>query len=165
MTGVEVALLATTALGTGANVAGNVMAANAQQNAAERNAALKNAQADELLSRQAVNERILRERSEESAAAYQGAAGLGESGGGIGGVMKIKSDLEETIMNSRREAEFKAKMLRAGADIDLQLGSDAVTAAWITGAGNVLNTGANVYNIMKPPSTTVVQLPQVKETA
>lgn len=164
MTGIEIALLATTALGTGANVYGNVKAAGAQASAAEKNAALKNAQADELISRQAINERILRERSEENAASYAGAAGLGESGGGIGGVMKIKADLEETILNSRREADFKAKMLRAGAEIDTQLSSDITDAAWITGAGTVLGTGANIYNMMKPPSTTVVQLPQIKET-
>lgn len=163
MSGIEVGLIATAVLGSGTQVAGNVMAANAKADATARSGSLKRQQADELMSRQVINERIMRERAEISAGTYAGASGLGESGGGIGGVLQIHADLEESIINTRREAEFKAKMLRAGADIDNDLASDGVSAAWISGAGTVLSGGANIYNIMRPPSSKPTELP--KESA
>jgi hypothetical protein len=54
--------------------------------------------------------------------------------------------MEENIANSRREAEFKAQMLRAGADIDSQLASDSITAAWIGAGGTAISSGANIYS-------------------
>src|SRR4051812_6920885 len=81
MSGIEVGLIASAALGAGTQVAGNVMAANAKADATARSGALKRQQADELMSRQVINERIMRERAEISAGTYAGASGLGESGG------------------------------------------------------------------------------------
>lgn len=149
MSGIEIALAAAAVGGTALNVYGNISGANAQEEAAQRNAALKREQADELLDRQIINERIMRRAAEKAERGYVASfASTGRGGGGVGGVLQIKEELEENIANTRRDAEFKAKMLRAGADIETSLASDAVSAAWISGAGTILTTGAQAYGMI-----------------
>jgi hypothetical protein len=151
MTGVEIGLGIAALVGTGAQVYGNVAAARSQEEAARREAEFKMIQADELMERQRINEQIMVEQGDEMGSAYVAAfASTGRGGGGVGGQLRIKRDVERSIANSHREAEFKAKMLRAGADVEMDLASDAVSAAWISSAGSVLTTGANVYNLYKP---------------
>lgn len=149
MSGMEIPLIIGMVAGTGTQVAGGIMAANSQADAQNRNAALKKLQADELLSRQTINEKIMRDQAEKVAKGYSvGFAASGREGAGIGGMLQIKRDTEENILNSRREAEFKAQMLRSGADIDQSLASDYQTASYITGAGSLLSGGANIYSIL-----------------
>lgn len=135
------------AAGLGLSVVGTVLAAQAQKEAAEKEASLKRDQADELLSREAINEQILRDQSEDLTKDYGAAfAASGLGGSGIGGTLKLRSNLEQTLANSRRDAEFKARMLRAGADMQGQLASDVYTAGIITGAGTALTGGMSTFS-------------------
>jgi hypothetical protein len=151
--------------GIAIDVIGRVNEADDQADAAARTAAIKDAQARELLERNAINEKILRERAEFQEHGYIAAvADTGFGGGGLGGVMKIRRDLAMTLENNRRDAEFRARMLRAGADVDMQLASDAVSASYISGAGTILSQGAKTYTAYSAPSSTTSSLPKVGET-
>jgi hypothetical protein len=163
MSGVEIGLGAVAAVGVGTKIVGDIVGANAQADAAKREAALKNQQADELLSRQSVNERIMLEQDQQAEHEFGAAfASTGREGGGIGGMLTIHKNTLDAIANTRRDAEFKAQMIRAGAESDIQLASDRTTASYITGAGTLLSAGAQAYNLYKGPSSNPQQLPQVK---
>ncbi len=153
MSGVETGLLIGSIVGgTGLNIWGNISAASAQAEAAERQAAMKHAQAGELLARQSINEDILHRQGEELQSQYIASFGsTGKQGGGIGGALRIKKDIDENIMLSRREAEFKASQLRAGADIDTQLGSSLMTSAILGSVGSALTSGAQAYSLFRGP--------------
>jgi hypothetical protein len=142
-------LIGASILGLGLNLWGTLTGASAQASAAEANARAKAQQADELLAREQINEDIMREQSRRSELSYASGAAMGESGGGIGGILTMKKDLETSINNSRHEADFKAKMLRAGAEIDSNLASDMQTAGALSGAGTLLSTGADFYSKWK----------------
>jgi len=132
--------------GTALNIYGQISGAAARKGAAEKDAYHKRLQADELLSRQAINEQIIREQSEKAGLRYGSAfASTGREGAGIGGILEIKEAAEESIKNSRRDAEFKASMLRIGADIDTQLASDMMTAGYFSAGGTLLSSGADIY--------------------
>lgn len=155
-------LVGSAVAGSGLTIWGQVSAANAQEEAARKNAELKAVQAEELLARQAINEQIMRDKAEESGLLYGASfASTGREGAGVGGILRIRRDAEEAISLSRRDAEFKARMLRAGADVELSLASDAVSASWISGAGTLLTTGAQAYNTFRKPSSTPQSLPKV----
>jgi hypothetical protein len=65
-------------------------------------------------------------------------AASGVEGGGIGTKLMIHRNLESNLLNARRDADFKARMLRAGAEADAQLASDIMTAGYIrTGASTI----------------------------
>jgi hypothetical protein len=132
----------------------SVSAGMSQADAAERNAYFKRLQAQELLERQKINEEIMKEQAEEAKHIYgSGSATSGLAGTGLGGKLKIHQRLQETLINTRREAEFKAKMLRAGADIETELASDMRSGAWLTGFGSLLGTGASIYRMERGPSS------------
>ena len=114
--------------------------------AQEQEAYLKMLQADELEAREAINEQAILENSERIQLEYGAAvASTGFAGGGIGGILRIKRDTEQAISNARRDASFKAMMLRRGADIELNLASDTMAASYITGAGTLLSFAGNAY--------------------
>ena len=139
--------------GTALQVGGNFAAANAQQDAALAEQKLKNQQADELLSRQAINEQIMRDQAERLTGNYVTAfSSSGRGGGSVGGALRIKRDVEQNIILTRREAEFKSQQLRAGAQIESDLASSGLTAAWLGSAGAVLGTGAAAYKLLRSPS-------------
>lgn len=134
-------------VGAATQIYGMVKGAQAQADASERNAYFKNLQASELLQRQAINEGIIRQQGEDQSLVYgSGSSGHGLEGTGLGGQLKIHRIVEENISLSRRDAEFKARMLRAGADADTQLASDQMTAGLISGAGSLIQTGASFYS-------------------
>jgi hypothetical protein len=134
-------------VGTGLTIYGELSAASSRADAAQKNAAIKQQQADELLARQSINEGIMREQADSSSHSYvAGFAASGREGAGLGGVLKIKKDLEDNITNSRREAQFKASLLRQGAEIDSQLASDTMTAGYLSGAGTLLSGVGNDFN-------------------
>lgn len=140
--------------GAGLQIYGTVKGASAQAQAARQNAAIKAAQAQEIQDREIINEDIINKQSVRSQLAYESAAaGTGFSNAGLGGVLRLRQDLATTLSNVRRDADFKASMLRAGADIDTNLASDAVTASYIASSGTVLTTGANIYNQYKKGSS------------
>ncbi len=146
------------AVGAGVAIYGEIAGANSRADALRADSRNKNRQADELLARQRINEAILRDQSEFSQRDYVASfAATGVEGSGLGGVVRLRKNLEEQISNSRRDAEFKARMLRAGANVDSQLASDAMTAGYLRGTGTALTaagSGYDSYNNAKPPSTT-----------
>lgn len=149
-------------IGVATQATGMVVNGIAQADAAERNAALKNAQADELLAREEINQELMREQAFQAEQNFGSAFAMtGKEGGGIGGMLTIHSQLERNLRLSRREAEYKAKILRAGGEIDQQLGSDLQTAGWITGAGTLIGGATNLYQRYGPKDKSG-SLPTVK---
>lgn len=156
-------LLIIGAVGALAQGIGTILSGNAQADAATKNADFKHQQADELLARQAINEQILRDEADRQKlqmGSIAGGSGLG--GSGIGMKLAIMKNLTESISNSRRDAEFKAKMLNAGAEVDTQLASDIQTAGVISGVGTVLTGAYKAYDAYSPASNNRSSLPKVK---
>ncbi len=133
-------------VGAGLGIIAGLFAASAQADAAEREAQMNEMRANELLERQKINEGIMYKQSgvaqHEFGAAF---AATGKAGGGIGGQLTIKRNFEESIINSRRAAEFQANMIRMGAEGSRQAASDARTAGWIGAAGTALNAAGTYY--------------------
>lgn len=135
------------AVGAVASLIGSVSEADSRAGAAQKDAALKRMQADELLEREAINEALIREQSDMAEGEYATAFGAtGREGAGIGGRLRIRNNTARTIANFRRDAEFKAKMLREGANIADSLASDAITAGYISGAGSLLQGAGKAYD-------------------
>lgn len=123
-------------IGAGLQVYGQVKGASDRAEAAQAEAVLKNQQADELLSRELINEDVMRRQ-----------AGFEElHTTQLGQVLAIHGNLKEGLRNSRRDAEFKARMLRSGADIDTKLASDLVSSSYIGAGGTLLGLGTQVYD-------------------
>lgn len=141
--GAPVIGLALGGLGLGAQVYGLISGASANAEAQEQQAAIKNAQADELLARQKINEQIMNEQYEESAL-QTGMASRGIATTGVGLKLKMHEALVRNIELNRREADFKAKMLRMGADVDMNLAGSYRSAGYINAAGSILSTGGRV---------------------
>jgi hypothetical protein len=129
-------------IGTAISAYGQISSANSSAEAQRADAAAKREQAGELLERQAINERIMQEQSErQQSAAGSGSAMSGLEGTSLGSIMTIRKTTLENIALSRRDAEFKAKLLRQGADVQTELASDMMTAGYISGAGTLLQSG------------------------
>jgi len=131
---------------------GQVKTGVSQAKAANASAELKNMQADELLARQAINEEVMRnayERTSREVGAVQLSRGFDVSGAGATAEMLL--DFRSNLTNSRREADFKARMLRAGAEIDQNLASDVRTGTIIAGFSTAVSTGATLYNYNRGP--------------
>jgi hypothetical protein len=154
MTGIEVGLGIAAVFGAGTQTYGMIKGAAAQSAAAEQTARLKNAQADEILSRELINEQMIRENSARLESGYFVSFASTGAEGGLGGVLQIQRQTERNLVNAKRDAEFKASQLRAGADIDLNLASDALSASYITGAGTILGFGAKAYSLYRKSGTT-----------
>lgn len=156
MTGIEEAVAV---VGVGTAVYGAISSASAKASADQKNAALKNQQADELLSRETVNESLIQDQSFRSQLDYGAAANsTGVGGGGLGGIMAIQKATAITIANDQRDANFKAYMLRQGANMDTNLASDTMSAGYISAAGTLLSGGAKVYSAYQPASSTPISL-------
>lgn len=132
------------AAGAAVSIYGTISGAKARGEAAQADAQLKREQADELWSRSVVNEGVMRKQG-----AYEqfqlGASFNGLAGGNNGAIIASNNNLNDAIINNRRDAEFKYKMLQAGADIDTKLASDVVAASYIGAVGTGLSTAANFY--------------------
>lgn len=157
-------LVGATVAGAGLSIYGQIRAAQAQEEAARRDAELKEMQATELLDRQAINERAMLEASEDAQSNFMSAFASSGAEGGIGGVVQIHRRTLDAISNSRREAQFKAKMLRMGAQIEMSLASDKATAGYITGAGTALGTIGSLAGAFKGPGD-AKSLPGVSQSA
>lgn len=147
MSGAEVPL----ALAVGSSVVsavGGVYGAYASASALEKQAKQREMQANELLARQAINENIMRENElmmeKQAGAAF---AATGRDGGGIGSILRMQKVLQSNLEMSRRDAEFKARLMRMGAESDMALASDQITAGWISGGGSLLNGAYQTYKL------------------
>lgn len=139
-------------VGAGLTLYGQIAGASAQAEAAEKQSHLKNMQADEMLSRQAINEKTMLEQSKRIEGEYANSfAATGGEGAGIGGQMEIHRTTLENIALTRRDAEFKANMIRMGAEIEMSIASDIKTASYISGAGTILTGAAQAYTTLKGP--------------
>lgn len=158
MTGIEPILIGAAVAGTGVSIFGNISAAEQQKKLAERDALLREAQAQELIERESINENALAEQGELTALHYgSGAAASGVEGSGIGGQLRIYQNTVQTISNQRRSAEFQARMIRAGADLEREQAGNAVSSAYIQGAGSLLTAGAQLgYTYAKPTKGTAL---------
>lgn len=127
----------------------SVNAAGAQYNAKMEELNLRRLEADELLNREAINESVMQARGDIMKNQYEAAyAASGKGGGALGGLLRIQADINQNMAISRREAEFKAQQLRAGADISQELAGAGKTAAWWNAAGTLLTGGANAANLI-----------------
>jgi hypothetical protein len=125
---------------------GSILGGASQADAANENAKIKREQADELLAREEINAEIIRDQArKEKGVLLSQLAGMGGGGSGIGLQLELDRNLALTLSNNRRDAEFKAKMLRRGADIDTKLASDYMTSGIISGVGTVLTGAASSY--------------------
>ncbi len=127
------AAIAVTVASTAVQMHSARKAAKAQERAMRAQAEAKRIQAEELLKRSEFNIEELELEAEQFAGAQ--IAELGKSGVGLGvGVSLVALEqtqerLTKAVNISRREAEFKAEQLRAGADIDTRLSSDIRSAS------------------------------------
>lgn len=130
------------AIKTGSEIYGQIASASAKEDAARRNALLKEQESEELLYRQFQNEQIVRENADNQVELAYAQAGMqGGASRGIAEAIEINRITTRNILMSRHEAEYKARMLKQGAEVESQLASDAMSASYITSAGTLL-TGA-----------------------
>lgn len=142
------------AASTGAQVAGSIAKGNAQKRAAEREAELKRQQADEVIRRSKQNVLALkRQRRTVKGRQISGfaKAGVELAGSTLEVLNSTEMEFERDILNTRRDAEFKASQLRAGADIAIEEGKAAKTAGLIGGiAGGVTGIGGLASDLDLP---------------
>lgn len=126
---------------------GQIQAGKAQAAAASRNAAIKRLQAEELLQRVEINiGEVFRESriiAGTQASSYA-AAGVGLDGTPLLVIEETLARATEEAALMRRDANFQASMLRAGADIEERQGKDLKKASYIGAAGSLLGTAFNV---------------------
>lgn len=152
-------------IGAGAAIYGQISAAGAEADAKKRNADFKRFQAQELLEREVLNEEAIASNASDLQLRYgASSAATGFSATGIGGMLKMAQNTNQFLSNARRDAEFKASMLRAGADIETNLASDIATASYITGAGTALLTAGQFANARYQPPSQTAKLPQVGQS-
>jgi hypothetical protein len=146
--------------GTAVQMYGEYEAAQSKAESEARQAAMKRQQADEVQARQTINEGVMREQEYHSEGDYvTKVGGHGVEGSWFGGMMRMRQDLAYNIAATRREADFKAQMLREGADVNTQLASDSKTAGYL-GIGASLITGAGkAYTAANKPSGIAQDLP------
>ena len=150
MSGLEI-LAATALIGTTVQVGGMISSAESAEEAAEKLQKLKNKQADELLARNAINERTLRDRMLKEGLQIEARAGAsGLVGTALGRKLQLQDEVLKFMVDARRESRFKADMLRKGADIELDLASDALTGTVLTGIGTGLSGIARAGQFLVP---------------
>jgi hypothetical protein len=150
-------------IGTGIQIYSQMQSAEKQAAAQRREAAMKNAQAQELETRQAINEQIMSDR-EKSSELYAGIDN-GTTRGTLGGIMRLRQDLFKNIDTSRREAQWKAAMLRSGADADQKLSSDIIATGQLQATGTALTAAGNTYSTLSAgsrPSSDTRDLPTIQ---
>lgn len=139
-------MIETAILGAGVVIGaiGQLYGASAQAEEARRQAAIKRMQAMELMNRMDTNQAILRRRGERVA------MGMGEGfGAGAGSSLSDRAEalveLTHLISDQRREAEFKAKMLSMGADVDTASANTYQTAGYLNAGGTLLTGAVKTY--------------------
>jgi hypothetical protein len=107
-------LLGAAVVGTAISMYGEYESAQAKAEAAQRKAALKRVEATELLQREQINENVMREQAmyaEGDRVSQAGSSGV--EGSWFGGMVRMRRDLQFNLETSRREANFKAYLLRS----------------------------------------------------
>lgn len=144
----------------GMSVYGNIKAAKDKEEAAQKQAFLDEQQANEILARQAANEAIMQDQAAYNESHYVAAmGGTGVLDTGIGGAIAIHTNLSRAIAAARHEAAYTSNMIRMGAQINTEIASNQVTAAYIRSGGQVLGAAGEVYLRHRKPTSTVKDLP------
>lgn len=119
--------------------------AEARAEQARREAALKRLQADETLVRAEINAKLMRregERMQAGQAQSFAASGVDMGASQFGLLRETDRMVSEQIDLMKREAEFRARMLREGAISSDLLADDAETAGMLNAFSSLLGAGA-----------------------
>lgn len=116
------------------NAWGNYEAKQKEAEALRRKAAADEAQAKEYLERQTINENIQFKKGMMEISSFNVAKG----GGQAGAMADAISVLNENLSLSRRDAEYNAAMIRAGAKERLRQAEDVSSAGTISAIGSIL---------------------------
>lgn len=138
------------AVGAAMQLYSQVQASEAKSEAQRREAELKNMQADELAQRQLINEQVMRSK-EARTELYAGSDG-GSGNTGLGTIMQLRQDLRQNIDITRRESDWKIRMLHMGANADTQLAGDIQQAGMWGAIGGALSFAGQAYSPMKAGS-------------
>lgn len=126
-------------IGFGIGLFGELSKASDEQELEQRKAQMAEMQARELEARELLNEeQMLRASDITGARVASSLASGGRAGGAVGTLLEIDRQTRVQIEMNRRDTEFKAKMLRLGADAN-QFVADSYgrAATW-----NILGMGA-----------------------
>lgn len=124
---------------------GTIAAAQAERDAQLKVNALRNQQAQEILDREKINEEIAQRQGNldiADALASRSVSGAGGGTGSTGFDVYLHQNLAQQLSLMRRDAEFKASMIRANAAIDMGLADANVRASYIGAAGSILSGGS-----------------------
>ena len=155
MSGLEIPIVlgAVSAAGTVVQTISGIQSGLDKAEALNKDAQAKRSQVQEMYERELINEGIMREQGERTILQY-GAYGGGRTDATLGGIIRMKGNLEQNIALSRRDMEYKKKVIESGADISTDLASDAATTGYLTGFGSLLSgavqTGERFYKYSAP---------------
>lgn len=131
-------------IAAGAQAYGMIDSANQANEAKQKELELKRQQAAEIDARQAINEEILSRQGQQHIAQTESSGNkYGNTGPGFH--LEAMHNLQEAILLSRRDADFKARMLRAGIGVESQISSDQVNASYIRSGGAILGGFSQAY--------------------
>lgn len=129
-------------VGTGLSVYGQIKSAQDQADIDSQKATLARVQAQEVLDREQINDANMQQSTLRAKLDFGSAFAATGRQGGIGSQLELQRQADEQIALNDREANFQAKMLQAGADMNDQLASETRTSGYINAAGTLLgNTG------------------------
>lgn len=145
MGGPEIAL-GVAIFGTGASVYGQMQAAESEREAAQREAENRRLQAEEVLRRGKEKEITLTQQGQQISGAQL--TGFGKSGVTLEGspllaMETTRNAIARDILESRRDAQFRADQLIRGADVQTMLADERRDAANWRAAGTVLTSAGN----------------------
>lgn len=120
---------------------GMISGANAEANAAEKDAQFKLGQADEIERRAKLKTgqmEVEGEKIKGSQVAGYGASGFDLSGSPLLVLEETAHNVSTEIAQMNQDSAWKAKQLRAGAEVSMDLASDKRTAGYIGAGGSIL---------------------------
>jgi hypothetical protein len=155
--GVEVGI-GMSAVGGITSAIGSIMGGKAKKRAAEAQARQLEAQAQEVLRRSELNRIKMKEEQKQ----FEGVQASGFAKGGIdlgtGSPLLVMAEtaiqFEKDIAEEKRQAEFEAAQIRAGAAAQRQSGRDSARAGRIGAIGDIVGAGANIYSQTRSPKGT-----------
>lgn len=137
-------------VGAGIGIYGALTSANAQAQIDQEKAALEQAQASEVLWREKENDALQASATFKAEADISSEnAGQGHAGGSIGSQLElVRQNNISTALNDQ-SANFQASMIKAGAGMESQLGSETQQAGYVNAAA----TGVSLIGKAASPSS------------
>lgn len=127
---------------------GSIQESEARAEQARREAALKRMQADEVLDRAEINAGLMDRQGKRlisSQVASFGASNVSLGASQYGLLSETERNVDEQIQLMRRDAEFRAKMLREGASSADVLAGQIQSAGYWSAAGTLLGGGSKAF--------------------